>query len=209
MTDTRTMSVLIADDHQLIREMIAHYLREQPELEVDMSENLDSALLAIATRGGYDVVLLDYTMPGMAGLAGVTRAVEANAGRAVVLFSGNASRETVASALENGARGFIPKTLPAKSLLNAIRFVLAGEIFLPMSYMTDPEPNTAQSGWSLSPQETRVLKKLCEGKTNKEIARDLNLSEVTIKMYMRSICTRLGAKNRTHAAMIANQHSIC
>ena len=211
MNDSNTdggLSVLIADDHQLIREMVEMYLRSQPDIEVSLADSLASTLAACSERSGFDVIMLDLAMPGMAGLTGVEKVIEANHGKPVVLFSGNASRETVNQAIAMGAKGYIPKTLPAKSLTNAIRFVAAGETFLPMSYVMDDQPTPEQQGWNLSAQETRVLKKLCEGKTNKEIAREMELSEVTIKMYMRSICSRLGAKNRTHAAMIANQHCL-
>ena len=211
MTDSNTtqrMSVLIADDHQLIREMVEMYLKSQPDITVSLADNLASTLEACEEAGGFDVVMLDLAMPGMAGLAGVEKVIAANGKKPVVLFSGNASRDTVNQAINLGAKGYNPKTLPAKSLTNAIRFVAAGEVFLPMSYLMDDDPTPEQQGWNLSAQETRVLKKLCEGKTNKEIAREMELSEVTIKMYMRSICSRLGAKNRTHAAMIANQHSL-
>lgn len=203
-----TLEILIADDHQLIREMVEMYLKTQPDIAVSLSDSLASTLDACANRGGFDVVMLDLAMPGMAGLAGVEKVIAANAGKPVVLFSGNASRDTVSQAIAMGAKGYIPKTLPAKSLTNAIRFVAAGETFLPMSYLMDDQPSEEQQNWNLSAQEMRVLKKLCEGKTNKEIAREMELSEVTIKMYMRSICSRLGAKNRTHAAMIANQHCL-
>ena len=211
MTDsypTQRLHVLIADDHQLIREMVEMYLKAQPDIAVSLADSLASTLEACSAQGGFDVVMLDLAMPGMAGLAGVEKVLAANSGKPVVLFSGNASRDTVNQAIAMGAKGFIPKTLQAKSLTNAIRFVAAGETFLPMSYVMDDQPTPEQQGWNLSAQETRVLKKLCEGKTNKEIAREMELSEVTIKMYMRSICSRLGAKNRTHAAMIANQHCL-
>lgn len=207
-TPAQGLNVLIADDHQLIREMVEMYLRSQPDISVALADSLASTLEACQAAGGFDVVMLDLAMPGMAGLSGVEKVIAANGGKPVVLFSGNASRETVNQAIGLGAKGFIPKTLPAKSLTNAIRFVAAGETFLPMSYLMEDEPSPEQQGWNLSAQETRVLKKLCEGKTNKEIAREMELSEVTIKMYMRSICSRLGAKNRTHAAMIANQHCL-
>lgn len=197
-------SVLIADDHQLVRDTLAHYLTADPAFRVAVADSLPEALARIAAQGVFDLVLLDVTMPGMDGLEGVDRAVRANAGGAVVLLSGNVRQGFVTEAIGRGARGFIPKTLPARALIEALRQVLSGRVYLPVAFHAGTEILPGPLG-DLTPQEMRVLRRLCEGKTNKEIARDMELTEVTIKTHMRAICSKLGARNRTHAAMIANQ----
>jgi DNA-binding NarL/FixJ family response regulator len=201
--DSRT-SILLADDHDLVREAIGEILRKESNLDVTTCDSFDTMIKKLENTGGYDVVMMDVAMPGVVGIDSVAQAVRKNATGAVVLFSGNVSEDFVHAAIREGAKGFIPKTLPLRSLVAAIRLITSGQVFLPASH-ADAFTGKASTIGRLSPQEMKVLKCITDGQTNKEIAQTLNLSEVTVKMYMRAICTKLGAKNRTHAAMIALQ----
>lgn len=199
-----TISVLIADDHKLLAESLELYLSADGGFATDRAESLDEAMGCIAAKGGYDVILLDLDMPGMAGLSGIERAITANSPGRVVLFSGQARQEAALRAMELGAAGFMPKTLSPKSLVAAIRFVAAGETYFPSSMARTRARNTSQPGdIQLSNRELQVLRGICDGRTNKDIAADLSLTEVTVKMYVRSVCTKLKAANRTQAAITA------
>lgn len=88
-------------------------------------------------------------------------------------------------------------------MVNALKFVAAGEIYVPASFLSDVAESASSPEIGLSRREYRVLQGLFHGKTNKEIGRELGLTEVTVKMHVRAICSKLEAKNRTHAAMIA------
>lgn len=201
---TTSISVLIADDHKLLAETVQLFLEADGTFAVARAETLDEALSLIAEQGSFQVVLLDLDMPGMAGLSGLARAVSANAPGRVVLFSGQARHEAALRALELGAAGYIPKTLSPKTVATALRFVAAGEIYFPTGFSPMAAPGDATAGEAqLSQRERQVLRGICDGSTNREIAESLSLTEVTVKMYVRSLCAKLGAQNRTQAAIIA------
>lgn len=200
------MRVLIADDHDLLRDTLDLWFRQE-KIEVVLARDLMSAMEAVAKELPFDLILLDYGMPGMKGLDGLRRALSEGKGARVALMSGTAPRDVAEQALEMGAAGFLPKTLPAKSLVNAVRFMAMGEQYAPIEFMTAAPEVTPVNPLAerLSPRELQVLEKLCEGKANKEIARDLGIQQPTVKLHMRTLYRKIGAHNRTQAAMIAKQ----
>jgi DNA-binding NarL/FixJ family response regulator len=197
------MKLLIADDHELVRDTIVAFLDMQPDFEVTAVPDLPAALARVGE--GFDLVLLDYDMPGMDGLAGLDR-MRATTGAPVALLSGSADRTVAQAALDRGAMGFVPKTIGAKSLINAIRFMEAGEVYAPVKFMTeDVEEAPHALAKVLTTREMQVLDGLCRGLSNKEIAREVDLQEVTVKLHVKTACRKLGAKNRTQAALAAKQ----
>lgn len=204
-TTSNSLRVLIADDHNLVRETIALFLESEGITGVATVKSVDQAIEEANRSGSFDLVLLDYNMPGMNGLAGLARMIDANAGRPVALISGDATPAIVNDAISAGAAGFVPKTLGARSMISAIRFMAAGEVFVPFGFLQQA-PADAIVG--LSDRESQVLRGLCEGKYNKEIARDLGLQEVTVKLHVKTLCRKLDAKNRTQAAMIAKDRNL-
>jgi len=203
MEDPR-LKILIADDHELVRDTLAAFLEKENDIEVTSVEDLTAAIKTIKGGIRFDLVLLDYSMPGMNGLDGLEQAIEESIGRPVAVMSGTAPKAIAQEALDKGAIGFLPKTMGAKSLVNAVRFMVAGETFVPVKFMTEEvveDINPLAKG--LSARELDVLNGLCRGLANKEIARELELQEVTIKLHVKTLSRKLDAKNRTHAAMIA------
>jgi two-component system nitrate/nitrite response regulator NarL len=202
------MRVLVADDHDLVRGTLCAYLSNEPDIETAEAANLDEAMTIIERDGGFDLVLLDYQMPGMNGLDGLTRCRAANSGGHVAVISGFAPREIARAALAAGAVGFLPKTMAPKSLANAVRFMAAGEQYAPLHLFSgeaeEAEPNAFAS--RLSDREREVLRGLMRGLSNKELALELDLREPTIKLHVKTLCRKLDAKNRTHAAMIAKEN---
>ena len=196
------MRLLLADDHDLVRETLAAFLLAEGFDEVRCVATLPEALSVLTKEPRFDLVLLDYTMPGMNGLEGLSRARAAVPGVPVAIITGTAQRDLAQAALEAGAAGFVPKTLASRAMIAAVRLMASGDVFAPISLLTE-EPEMALTLQSLTRRETDVLRGICQGKSNKEIARDLDLQEVTVKLHVKTLSRKLGAKNRTHAAMIA------
>jgi len=125
----------------------------------------------------------------------------------VVILSGHVEREEVLAAVRAGAAGYIPKTISGSALTNALRLVLAGESYLPPSILLDSSAGDRKPPASplstLSVREREILGYLIEGQTNKEIARRLDLQEITIKIHLRNVYRKIGAVNRAQAVRIA------
>ena len=202
------MRILIADDHDLVRDTVSAFLEREPGLSCETADSLDAATQRIRRSGRFDLILLDYAMPGMNGLDGLARASELNGAGTVAIMSGIAPREVAREALAAGAAGYVPKTTSARSLVAAVHFMLAGEQYAPVEFLARrPDevraPGANALAGDLTRREGEVLDALCRGLSNKEIALELGLSEVTVKLHVRTLCRKLGARNRTHAVVIA------
>jgi len=214
--------VILADDHELIREAVKPYLQmlcdgatvweassydEVLNLVRRASETAESVLLA----------LLDLHMP--AGNASdhfdaLGQVCQALPDTAVVVFSSDEDGQTIAKALSSGARGYITKSSRSRTLLNALTMVLQGETFVPLAIVNNasdpasnadskPAPGENDVVARLSPREIASLRLLMQGMTNKEIGRELGLQDVTIKMHLRNAYRKIGASNRIEAVRIA------
>ena len=124
------MRILIVDDHELLRDTLALYLAASPQVEVQGTGTYAEALALMARESPFDILLLDYRMPGTHGLDALRDAIAHKRATRVALMSGDAPRDVVQAALEAGAAGFLPKTLSARSLRNAVSFMMMGEIYL-------------------------------------------------------------------------------
>ena len=205
------MRILLADDHNMVRDALKSYIeRLEPEAQIVSVESFDAAFVEVERDGAFALIILDLRMPGMDGLNGLRRMREHLPKVPIVIMSGGASHEDVRNAIDMGAQGFLPKTLTGPALVSAIRLIMAGEKFVPFGAIDAPasDPADADSHTPLTQREREVLQYLEKGWSNKEIARALELQEVTIKLHIRGICRKLGAKNRTQAARYAARHGI-
>lgn len=212
--ETGKRRLLIADDHILVRDAVAEVVRHSSDFEVLIADSLRAAVESIRSGDPVDVILLDLNMPDMEGIRSVETMVKAAGDGSVVLFSGYASKDVVLQAISLGARGFIPKNMRLGALLNALNLVAEGEIYLPATLLRgDRSARAAQSGESseiqLNEKESEVLHFVAAGMQNKEIAWQMNTTEVRVKMHMRSLCKKLGVTNRTGAAVKAKELGIC
>jgi len=207
LVEHTTMKLLVADDHDLIRDMFVQLIQElAPDLEVYHAGTLPEALEVARKNAELNLVLLDLRMPGMNGLSGLRIMRDARPDVPVIIMSGDADSETARMALQAGAAGFIPKTMRAPAMINAVRLVLSGGRYIPEQVIQSAEPSardTVPGFESLTPRELEVLRQLIKGQSNKEIGRELQLSEVTIGLRLRSIYRKIGVKSRAQAIRLA------
>jgi len=198
------IKVVIADDHKLIAEAVKFTLTNDGAMSVITCYDLPN-LLEILAAESFDIILLDLSMPGMIGVESIGAVIAAAGEGYVVLFTGQIDKHILDSAFELGVRGLIQKTMPLQSVRNIIGLINSGQVFVPVGVDIANQPNSSHETQMLNSKETQVLQLASDGLTNKEIARLLDATDVTIKMHMRAVCKKLGARNRTHAAIIGRQ----
>lgn len=207
------MRILFADDHALIRDGFRPFLQQlDADVEVVEAGDLDQAIRSAEETDSLDLVILDLNMPGMNGLDGVGVMREKAPDVPVAILTGSMAREDVLAADQAGAAGYLLKTMSGKALVNALRLILSGGKYLPPEILTaapapEPEDKATSVGSGpmalLTDRERQVLALLAEGNTNKEIARELDLQEITVKIHLKKIFRKLNVSNRTKAARIA------
>jgi len=203
------MKVLLADDHALFREGVRLVLESLVDGPLDVVEVSDFIQALAAVRAGLnaDVGLVDLNMPGMDGFSGIEALKRAAPDLYLVVISGSEDPQDVRRALDSGAHGYITKSSSSAAMLGGIRSVLSGETFISPGLDV---PSTARAvgdtesmKHALTPRQRDVLAMLRQGKSNKEIARDLDLAEITVKLHVTAILRTLGVENRTQAAILA------
>ena len=202
-----TLKIAIADDHKLLADAVSSMLGGEGGFETSCCYDLES-LLKLLGRDKFDVILLDLKMPGMSGLDSVAQVVRAARDGYVVLFTGQVDRHVLDKALELGVRGLIAKTMPLRSLGSIIELISSGQIFVPVGADFPGSTTDLENDHGLNDKELYVLRLAADGMTNKEIAREMGATEVIVKMHMRSICRKFGARNRAHAAIISRERSL-
>lgn len=202
--NTLKSRVLLADDHDLVRETISQYLAASADLDMSQSYDLAGTLAKIRTEGPFDLVLLDLTMPGMTMPDGLSACLDANKPRPVALLTGTATQEATYRALMDGAADCLPKSLRPEALLERIARLLGGHVTTVDDLAAEDHSTVmpAQGTPMLTPRERDVLRGLSDGKSNREIADALDIKEVTVKLHIKTLTRKLGARNRTHAALL-------
>jgi DNA-binding NarL/FixJ family response regulator len=205
------MKVLIADDHPLVREALARTVaRVRPEAEVLQAASHDDTLARLAAEQP-PLALVDLHMPGMSGTLALRRLRAASPSTRLLVVSGDDDPAVMRAALAAGAAGFVPKSEPPERLEQALALVLAGGTYLPAQALADfrdgQAPPRADPG-ALTPRQTDVLHGLMRGLPNKLIARELGLTEGTVKIHIAAILRALQARNRTEAVVVARDLGI-
>lgn len=203
--------LVIIDDHALFREGLRHLLRGF----ASESEILEAGSLLelgdISGPANVNLVLLDYHLPDVRGLEGLVLARELFESATVVVLSGEDDPSTIRKVIDAGAAGFIPKSSSSRLLIAALTLVMAGGIYLPPDILQqapheaggcgrEPEQDPLKT---LSERQREVLRGAIQGKANKVIARELNISDHTVKVHLSLALKTLGVKNRTEAVYAA------
>ena len=211
---TRPISVLIVDDHPVVRRGLRVLLEVQDGIEVAGEAGDGATALALAAEHAPDVILLDLKLPGMDGIAvlGELRARD-SAARVLVLTSAT-DPASASLAVRSGAAGVLYKDVDPDALVRAIRSVHDGHLLLapeaagPLVRSAGTwGPGTPGGGLdALTSREREVLAELTKGRSNREIARALGVSEKTVKAHVSSVLAKLGVQDRTQAALLAVRH---
>jgi two-component system, NarL family, nitrate/nitrite response regulator NarL len=199
------LRILLADDHPLFADALRTLIERHIEgSELTVVADLDAAHRALAAGRHHDLAILDLHMPGASGFEGVRRTLARFPQTPVVVISGAAAPADVARALELGARGFLPKTMPPAVLAAALQVIAAGGTYVPTEYAaTGAERRAPEPIAGLTRRESEVLTLLVRGKSNKEIGRALDLQEITVKLHVRNIFRKLKVRNRVEAVHAA------
>jgi DNA-binding NarL/FixJ family response regulator len=213
----KRIRIAIADDHPLVRDGILYSLQAARDFEVvGQGASADEAL-RLARDTGPDLILLDISMPG--GGLNAARAIAAACPEVkIVVLTVSKDDADVLAALKAGARGYILKGVTAQELVRILRDVESGESYVTptlalqlLQAMTGPAgapPRTAETPLDqLTERERQVLELIAEGMSNKEIGRQLSLTEKTVKHYVGNVLAKLQARNRVEAAMLAERVS--
>jgi len=204
------MRILIGDDHVLFREGLRRLLEQlKDDCEFVEAGTFDELLERAGGEGAFDLILTDLRMPGWPGFQGIDALRQAQSGARVVVVSASEAREDVRESLDNGAVGYIPKSSSVKIMLSALDLIFSGGVYVPAAALRDTvgedsraiPPADPSLETLLTQRQREVLERLRQGKSNKQIAHELGLSEGTVKIHMTAIFKSLGVRNRTQAAM--------
>lgn len=208
---SKVRTAMIIDDHPLFCDALSIVLKMVAGVDtVETAETLAQALDHLANRVTPDIVLLDLNLPDVNGLDGLLR-LRARAPRLpIVVVSSMSDNRMISATLQAGASGFVPKHSQRDVFQQAFRAIELGQTYTPDGYIepgaSSGEPDDAVSRLSsLTNQQSRILRLICDGKLNKQIAFDLSIAETTVKAHVTAIMRKLGVQSRTQAVLIAQQ----
>jgi DNA-binding NarL/FixJ family response regulator len=191
--------VVVADDHPIVRSGIVALLQTAPDVEVvgEATTGLEAVELALALEP--DLVLMDLRMPGIDGDEATARILAAKPGVRILILTTYETDDSILTAIEAGASGYLLKAAPQDEILAGVRSVARGEVALAPSIAALLVQRVKTPATTLSPRETEVLKLVAAGQSNPTIASTLFLSEATVKTHLLHAFEKLGVSDRTRA----------
>ncbi|WP_246317241.1 LuxR C-terminal-related transcriptional regulator [Hyphomicrobium methylovorum] len=216
IADVRRATVLVADDHSLYRTGLGFLLKDRLGFStVIEAATFDAALDRLSDTSGIELALFDLSMPGVSGPESLNVVRETYAGLRVAIVSGSEERNDVLRTVATGLSGYIPKSLPDEEIVGALEDIMDGRIYVPRFMTVSAGPLGGPSAPNLdrpeakglngnvkpiSPRQRDVLECVRRGLSNKEIARELDIAEGTVKIHLAALFSYFGARNRTELA---------
>ncbi len=212
------MRFILFDDHALFREGIIGLL-ERRGIEIEATGN-SSEGIELAQKSKPDVILLDLRMPEMNGIEVLQKLNELEISTPVVMLTTSADDRDLSEALRNGVKGYLLKDMEPDELISSLRDIVAGKTVVAPDLTgalanlvkdgDSADPKVASSPFSsLTPREMEILCHLAEGQSNKVIARNLNISDGTVKLHVKAILRKLEVHSRVEAAVMAVERRLC
>jgi len=206
MSAEQKFGVFVVDDHPLMRLGVAAIINAQPDMRVAGEAGSGEEAIRLFKKVRPDVTLMDLRLPGMSGVEALRAMRQENPQAKCLVLTTYEGDEDIHQALAGGALGYIIKGMSHQTLVDALRRVHSGLRFLPppvVRSLADRTPNS-----DLSPREREVLTLMVHGKSNKEIADSLGITEATVKCHVSVILMRLGVNDRTQAVIAALQRGL-
>jgi len=198
--------VLLVDDHALLRTGVANIINQESDLHVVAEAGNGVDALAAYDRHRPDVTLLDLRMPVMEGVEVVRRLRERDPGARVIVLTTYDTDDEISRALRAGAKAYVLKDISADALVACIRDVLAGKTYLAPAAAAKLAEGVTRV--QLTPRELATLRLMADGKSNKEIANELGISDRTVKTHLGHLFEKLGVTSRTEAVKIATRRGL-
>ena len=195
------MNILMGYGNSLVRDFIRDHMADnEPDMTLLTAGTLRETSQIAAQSPSLDVIGLDLELADMEGMTGFeSMRAQVPSQIPIALIGPARPADEIRDMLQRGVAGYLPYSLATASMLAALRVLAAGETYVPVEMLSAPEPAKNRIGGYLTGRERDVLNSLLAGQSNKEIAREHGLSEVTIKHHLKSLRSKLGARNRTHA----------
>src|SRR4051812_16772761 len=201
------MRVVIADDHRLMLDGIRKALEADGDFEIVGETQNGTQVLPLVAKTSPDLVLLDVRMPHMDGLACLDEMQKRFPHVKVVMLSASTSQDLVDGALRRGATAYISKNIDPSDLPSTLRQAIEGNVFSNATLIGGTESTGARTA-GLTDRETAILNALARGRSNDEIAKELWVTQQTVKFHLTNIYRKLGVKNRTEATRVAYQQGL-
>lgn len=195
------MKILVADDHGLFRDSLAIWLEQYlAPVTVECAADFHQAEQQLQSNA-YALAIFDLYMPGMQGAKSINRLAIQYPDMPIIVVSSEESLFIIQQCLKAGAKGYIPKSMPSENMLTAVHQVLNGGQYLPQNLLLEEGQTTELNQLQLSAKQLNILELLTKGRSNREIADMLSLSEGTVKQYVTKLLKLLGAENRVQASI--------